>query len=560
MGLKESVAPLFKWWWLIIAATLVATGSSYLAVRQQPLVYQTRTTLMIGRTIDNPNPSNNEFSLSQQLAITYADIAKREPMRERTMAALGVTWLPDYAVRALPNTQLIEIVVTDTSPERAQVVANELANQLILQSPTASRPEEQDRQNFIDEQLNELEVKIPETQDEILAKQEELETLVSAREISEIQNQITALQAKLTTLQANYAALLSNTQRGAINTLTVIDPAALPRTPVGPNNLLSILTASAIGFVLAATAAYLLEYLDDTVKSAEDVTRTSGLATVASIARIKIKNEENKLVSFQHPHDATSEAFRTLRTAIQLANPAHPKHTLLVTSPNPAEGKSVTAANLAIVLAQAGYSVLLMDADLRRPMQHRMFGRPNDVGLVSILAWLQRMNAVEEVGSLLDQVVQSTTISGLSLLTSGPVPANPSELIGSASMKDALTSIAGRFDYTILDSSPCLPVTDAILLSTQVDGVVLVVHAGRTWRNQLKQAVARLQEVNAPLLGVALNRLNPKTVGYNYYAYQATPPKSDPDSRGGSGFSPPGRLDRLFRRRRAQLQVVADKE
>jgi capsular polysaccharide biosynthesis protein len=160
MDLKELLVPLLKWWWLIVVATLLAAFSSYRAVRQQPLVYEARTTLMIGRALDNPNPSNNEFWLSQQLAATYADLGKREAVRERTMAALGMTWLPEYRVRALPNTQLLEIVVVDTNPARAQSVANELANQLILRSPTASRPEEQDRQAFVNEELNDLEATI----------------------------------------------------------------------------------------------------------------------------------------------------------------------------------------------------------------------------------------------------------------------------------------------------------------------------------------------------------------------------------------------------------------
>ena len=227
MELKDYLRPLRKWWWLLLLSTLIAAVFSFLAVSRQPPIYQTRVTLMVGRAIDNPNPTGSDFWLTQQLANTYADIAKRDPVRQATMDALGLTWLPEYTVRVVPNTQLIEIAVTDTDPVRAQAVANELANQLIQQSPTSGGPEQQQRQAFIEQQLNELEKGIEETKAQIDSKQEELANMFSARQIADAKNQIQALQDKLNTLQANYASLLANTEKGAINTLTIIEPAAL---------------------------------------------------------------------------------------------------------------------------------------------------------------------------------------------------------------------------------------------------------------------------------------------------------------------------------------------
>jgi len=137
MELKNFITPLLKWWWLLVLATLVAGGSSFIVARQQPPEYEAYTTLMIGRTISDPNPSGNELHLSQQLAGIYADLAQRDPVANATMEALGLDSLPSYDARALPNSQFLEIAVIDTNPERAQAVANELANQLILQGPTA---------------------------------------------------------------------------------------------------------------------------------------------------------------------------------------------------------------------------------------------------------------------------------------------------------------------------------------------------------------------------------------------------------------------------------------
>jgi uncharacterized protein involved in exopolysaccharide biosynthesis len=166
MEIGQILKPLLRWWWLILAATLISAVSSFFAVSRQPPTYRAATTLMIGRSIDNPNPSGMELSLSQQLTTTYVDIAQRQPVRQSTMAALGVDWLPNYSVRQIPNSQLLEIAVVDTNPEVARVVANELANQLILQSPTAPRPEEQERAAFIDDQLASLQRNIEETENE----------------------------------------------------------------------------------------------------------------------------------------------------------------------------------------------------------------------------------------------------------------------------------------------------------------------------------------------------------------------------------------------------------
>ena len=256
--LRGCLIPLRKWWWLIVAASVVATLGSFWATRQQAPIYRTRVTVMVGSAIENPNPNGNEFWLTQQLATTYADIVMRDPVRNGVMAKLSLTWMPEYSARVVPSTQLVELTVTDTDPQRAQAVANELANQLILISPTAPGREDQQRQQFISQQLSDLETNIQATQDEIDRKQAGLATLFSAAQIEDTRAQIASMENKLATLQYNYAALLANTQQGALNSINIIEPAALPSAPVGPNKLATILLATAIGLVLATAPAYLL--------------------------------------------------------------------------------------------------------------------------------------------------------------------------------------------------------------------------------------------------------------------------------------------------------------
>ena len=433
MELKDYLRPLRRWWWLVVAATLVATVAGYLATRQQSPVYRTRTTLMVGSAIENPNPNGNEFWLTQQLANTYADIAQRDNVRTAAAAKLNLTVLPEYTARVVPNTQLIELSVTDIDPVRAQQVAQALAEQLIAISPAGPGGENQQRQAFISQQLNDLEVKIQETQDEIDRKQAELGDLFAARPISEAQTQIAALQNKKATLQANYAALLSNTQRGALNSVSIIEPAALNPMPVGPDKRASILLAAAIGLLLAAGAAYLLDYLDDTLKTPDDVQRALGLTTLGATPRLNRADSELAMLSNSEP--AATEAYRVLRTNLQFASVDRPIRTLLITSPAPGEGKTLTAANLAVALAQAGRRVILVDADLRKPRLHHVFKLPNHDGLTTAL--------VQERPDF-DGLLQAGPEPGLFILTSGPLPPNPSELLGSGRTRATSSRICSR--------------------------------------------------------------------------------------------------------------------
>lgn len=511
LNLREYVLPLWRWWWLLLASTLVATVSSTIATLWQPPVYRTHATVMVGSVIENRNPNANELWMGQQLATTYADIAQREPVRKAAMANLGLSTLPEYNVRVVPNTQLIEITVTDTSPERAQAVANELANQLIAISPTAPGGTEQKRQAFIEQQLSDLEAKIRETQDEIERKQAELANLFSARQIADTQTQIAGLQNKLNTLQANYAALLANTQRGALNSLTVIEPAALPTKPVGPNRVAIILAAAAIGFALAAGAAYLLDYLDDTLKNPDDIRKVTDLITLGAVPQMEEAERANgELVALGEGHSAGAEAFRVLRTNLQFAGVDRPLRSLLISSPSPREGKSLVTANLAAAFAQIGHQVILVDTDLHRPRLHRIFGLPNNTGLTTALLMAQ---------PAADGLLQETKVPGLRVLTSGPLPPNPAELLGSARMRELIQALSAQADIALFDSPPVTALADAAILGSQTDGVLLVISAGQTRRELTRRTMAALERVRARVVGAVLNRLPLQGAGYGYYYY-----------------------------------------
>ncbi len=511
MELKDYIRPIRKWWWLIAASVLIATLAAYVATRRQPPIYSTRTTVMVGNAIDNPNPSGYEFYLTQQLANTYADIAGRDNVRDAIQIALDLPYVPPYSARVVPNTQLVEIVVTDTDPRRAQSVAEEVVHQLSQLSPTGQGGQSQARQEFIQNQLNELETNIRNTQAELTKRQDELATLFSARQIADAQATIAGLQNKLATLQTNYSGLLANTQAGALNAINIIEKAALPTNPVGPNKMMTILMAAAIGLALATAASYLLEYMDDSLKNPEDVKKALGVTTLGAVPRIDGTAPGNELAILTNSQSTAAEAYRVLRTNLQFAAVDRPLDTLLVTSPAPSEGKSMTIANLAAALAQAGQKVIIVDTDLHRPRLHKVFGLRNNLGVTTAL--------LQEHPNI-DGLLQETTLPNLRVLTAGPLPPNPAELLGSQRMAELMATLKNESDIVLFDSPPVTALSDTAILSTQMDGVLLVIDAGKTRRDIAKRAIEALNRVNAHVIGVLLNRMPMQGGGGYYYYYQ----------------------------------------
>jgi succinoglycan biosynthesis transport protein ExoP len=503
MELSAYLTPLRRWWWLLVASTLVAAVSSFIATRDQPPVYQARTTLMIGRVIEDPNPNQGEINLAQALAQTYADVANREPVRNATMQALELGFLPQYLARAVPQTQIIEIAVTDVNPLRAQVVANELAHQLILRSPSGSQ--DQERQQFIDDQLNILQSQIEETQGEIAKLQEQLGTLNSARQLQDTQTQINALQTKLSTLQGNYAALLANTQQGATNTLTVVEPADLPTRPIGPNNRMSILLSAAIGLSLAAGAAYLLEYLDDTLKTPEEITRLLDVPVIGLIGESEeSKHGINGIYISKHPRSPIAEAYRALRANLEFAAVDQPLKTILIASADAEAGKSSVASNLAVVLAQGEKKVFLVDADLRKSRIHDFTNLSNEFGLSDLFR--------DSVDTF--EVLQVWKDHRIGVITGGDPPPNPSELLGSKKMDRILARLGEKSDVVLIDSPPFV-VSDAIMLAAKVDGVLVVIRPGHSRKKYTLAMMEQLNRAGARILGVVLNRIPRR--GADYY-------------------------------------------
>ena len=506
--IKQYFVVLLKWWWLLLACAVVAGGSSYLGTRQMPRIYQATTTILVGQTLEQINPSGTDLWVSGQLAQTYAQLVTRRPILQRTASALGLSYVPSGAnvsTKLVAGTQLMEISFRDTDPERARAIADQLASQLILETPASGEAEE--RQSFVRDQLRDLESKIAVTTGEIEGEQVKLQEANSARAIQQYQGNISALGQKLSSYQSTYASLLVTVQ-GGTNYISIVEPATTPTTPISPNVMQTVLVAVAIGLGLAVGGAFLIEYLDDTVQSAEELTRLSELPFMGGIARIAGEGYTNKLITAEHPLSSISEAYRLLRTNIKLSSVDRPLGTLMVTSSGPVEGKSVTLANLGVVFAEADMKVAIVDTDLRRPVQHNIFGLRNDKGL---------SDAILDPAAEIMDYTQRTEVENLILLACGQIPPNPSELLASDRFGQLMADLQGHVDMVLFDSPPALVVADAKVLGSRVDGVLLITDQGRTRRAMARRVSEELRAARVNVLGAVLNRVATSGAGYHYY-------------------------------------------
>jgi len=525
MELKQYFDAIKKWWWLVVASTLVATISGYIAVSRMPRIYQSYTTVMVGQGLEASNPNSQDLYISQQLAQTYRVMVTQQPILSGAAESLGLSYVPsgeNVSASLVAGTNLMNIAVRDTDPERARALADAIVEELIHATPN-NIAEDQARQEFVRSQLRQLETNIEATEEEVLAERAKLDAANSARAIQQYQANIDALQAKLSSYQSTYGSLLGSVE-GRTNYISVFVPGNTPSSPVSPNVMQTVAMAAAIGLALAVAGAILIEFLDDTLKTPEDVKRAVELPTLGSIARLENGAAANNLIAVHQPLSPVTEAYRTIRTNIRVSFVDKPVRTLVVTSSQPSEGKTTLVANLGVVMAQAGNRVVLVDCDLRRSMLHKKFEVPNREGLT---------NALLEDEPTLDGWLRETEVENLRVLTSGPLPANPSELLGSQKMRGLIERLKEEADIILFDTPPVLLVTDAAVLAMETDGVLMLAEAGRTRRATVQQAAQRLRQLGVNIVGMVLNLVPAeRSKGYGYYSYYQKHDQSNGLARG----------------------------
>ena len=345
-------------------------------------------------------------------------------------------------------------------------------------------------------------------------------------ELASMRADLASDQQYLNVLYQKRRELSATQDNGGGTSVTISDRSRLPRAPVGPARMQTIMIALVLSLAAGIGLAFILDFLDDTIKTVDDVDRYIHLPALALIpavrgerARLKSveakPNETTALAMVKDVRSPIAESYRHLRTSLLLSSAGTAPKTILVTSSQPSEGKTTTAINTAFILAQTGAEVLIIDCDLRRPRLHAHFNIPNAKGLTNRLSG-------EEMD--MDQLIQPyAPLPNLKLLPSGPMPPNPAELLGSEEMRKLLVSLGERFTHVIVDSPPAISFTDASILSTFCDGVILVVHGGRSSRAVVRRAKQQLMDVGAHIYGVVLNNVKvEKTRDYYYGGYYSS--------------------------------------
>jgi non-specific protein-tyrosine kinase len=504
--------------WLTVVLVVVFGGIAYIVGRTTPPVYSATNTVQV---IQAPGGSAIDYyaalASGSKLAATYAQVMTQRPVLQEVIDTLNLDLNPsslagDVNVSVSSETQLMRITVESGDPQQAADLANAIP--VIFARQNAARQ----ATRYVDSKDNltkELEV----LQTDIDQKQAQLSALGTG-DTTNKQGDISRLQTELTQLQQSRAGILQSfvnirlAETQSTDNITVVEPATVPTAPIRPRIFQNVLLASVFGLMLSLGLIFLIEYLDDRIRTPDQIDQHLGLPVIGLIAKIQLNSRNpigaDSLVAVSQPRSPVTEAFRSLRTNIQFAGVDKQMRILLVTSAGPTEGKSTVAANLAVVMAQAGLRVVLLDGDLRRPTVHKFFEQSDRTGLTDIML---------QDPSRWNGVTKSTTVDNLSMILSGPLPPNPSELLGSKRMRQLFDYLLTSSDMIIVDAPPLLPVTDALVLSQMADGVVLVVNIGATRLPEAIQAKTQMDQAGANIIGAVLNMIPTGRGQYSYYYY-----------------------------------------
>jgi receptor protein-tyrosine kinase len=438
---------------MVIACPIVAALAAGIVSFVIPPVYEAHVSLYIkpAQPISSTDPTTAALT-SDQVLRTYATWMTQRPVLDSVDSQLGLGLRYEDLLKKIKATPQPNTLLLDVAVQDTNpVVARDIANQLVA--------------DFIDA------VK---------------------------QTQVSATQS-------------ANPQPA--DNLVITSPAVTPDKPVSPNKALNIAIAFAAGLLLALGIAFLLEYLDQSIKGDDDLIERLGLIPIGHIGWVPVgKGKRSELVALD-TQSPSSEAFKALRTGVVFSTIDQQLKAIVITSAEMGEGKSRTAANLAIALAHAGHKTLLIDADFRRPSQHRMFGRIQNIGLSNLII----QDATES-----DAIASVDAVPNLWLLPSGPTPPTPSELLGSARMREVMSKLWQEFSYVIVDTPPVNAVTDATILASSANATILVVEQGKTTFPSLKHAKEMLERVKANTIGAVLNKVRASSGSYAYtYGYYA---------------------------------------
>jgi capsular exopolysaccharide synthesis family protein len=532
---KNQLETIRRWWWILVVVPALSGVTAFALSKLATPIYEASVKLWVSQATAAGGQQYTDILAAERLAKTYGALITTRPVLQQTIDDLQLKMTPDELVTHIDvsmvrDTQLLKVTLRHTNATSAATIVNKLADVFQAQNQDA----EKQSFNLATQKMNAQEVQL---ESQIQDTEGRLATLKAATAPTDAQrSEIERLTTALSQYQVAYSSVLKGiedirlSEANKTNNVTVAEKAVVSTVPVSPRVSINMLMGLAFGTVVAIALTFVMSRLDDSFKSAEDIQSALGLSTVGVVERIGSKRKRSKrnnlgrivgeetllqpLVFQPHVSSHVAEAYRLLRTNLDFAGLDKPIRKLMVTSTLPREGKSTTAANLAVVTAESGKRVLLIDLDLRRPTLHKLFHIPNNRGLTSILLG----------ASTIEETIRDSGVQNLYILTSGPMPPSPADTINSSAMTALLESLTGKFDVLIVDSPPVVIASDAIILSSRMDGVLLVIGAYSTSKRVCRGALEALQRGTSPIVGAVLNmQQQSKRQAYYYYNYETDP-------------------------------------
>ncbi|MDP9427343.1 MAG: polysaccharide biosynthesis tyrosine autokinase [Actinomycetota bacterium] len=503
LDLRDYLHVLWRNKWIVVLATLVMVGSAYGLSARQDEVYKGTARF---RIVPLVNPLAAEAPKGSGASVaTEIEVLRSAPVLDRVRAILGGQ-APEVTTQAVGSTEFVEVTAKSGDPESAAAIPNayvEAYRQYRTEKSVADL--ERVREDAL-ARFNALQAEI----DGLTNQLARVNRVTQPVFFDELTDQRTLLQSRQEPIRREIEDISTNLNFITGGT-TDGTPAVPPKKPSAPQPVRNALLALPVGLIFGIGLVFLFEYLDDSIKSKDGLQRATGpgVPVLALIPAMPWPDRaQAHVVSLENPTSPSSEAYRSLRTSVQFLGLDAPLHCLQVTSGSQGEGKTTTTTNLALMLARAGERpVVVVDCDLRRPRLHEFFDLPNEIGFTSVLLGEVPVSAALQ---------RFEDEPGLSVLVSGPIPSDPSELLASRRTAEVLASLRADGALVLLDTPPVLPVTDALVVSKWVDATLLVTTAGQTTRRQVQRAMELLAQVEAPLVGTVLNKAPSGSSGYGY--------------------------------------------
>lgn len=538
-NIKDYIEILFRRRGLIIVFFLTTVIVVIIGTFTMKPVYQAAVTLLIDVESPNVLTTSGMVSLDQFSYYSYKEYyqSQKELIVSRSIIRTAFEeielinskeyksakdpigkFLKTIKAEAVPDTRLLILKVNNRDPHLAAKIANRIAELYVRRNLYYITKGE--LTNLLKNEYLKMETRLSEESKIYKLKHPRIVRLKKemadvAKKIEQTQKWAFNLDASAPEIGDDYVRLLEGFKA---NNVSVQDPAEVPLVPVKPKKILNLILAVFVGFFGSIGFVFFAEYLDDTIRDAKDVAAVVDWPFLGNIFKIGEDKEhadmKKELLVHLKPKDIAAEAYRAIRTAVAFSSTEeHPTKTIVITSPGPEEGKTITLCNLGIAMAQNNKKVLLIDSDMRKPRLHYLFNVKNDKGLSSVLSGQ----------SELKDVIQKSEIENISLVTSGPYAPNPSELLSSSKIEEIIKTARNEFDFILFDTPPIIIVTDAAILSRAVDGIIIVLESEGTSKKILPQVDRIIKDTRMRLLGVIINKISAHSGSYYNYSYYSTP-------------------------------------